>query len=93
MNNNELQAELNINKSDKELTKAQLEANLKQWADYALKNKEDICSYQKTVVVKKKTSAKWKEFKEKLKSIFGLNPKKKEYDGIEAYLQYRDDFE
>ena len=93
MNNIDLQAELERNASDKQLVNAELEASKKKWVEYILKNQETICSNQRTLIVKKKTTARLREFWNKIKTIFGFTPRKEEFDGIEAYLQYRDKFE
>lgn len=92
MSNNELHSELSLVKSDKKLAEAELEASQKKWAEYVMKNKNEICSNLHPVKVKKKRSARWKEFVTKIKTMLGLTKKKEVYDGIEAYLQYRDEF-
>lgn len=93
MNNIELQTELARNASDKQLVNAELEASKKKWIEYILNNKEEICSSHHPIRVKKKKSALFNEFISKIKAIFGLTPRKEEIDGIEAYLQYRNEFE
>lgn len=93
MNSAELQSELSQNESDKKLAKAELEASQRVWVNYVLQNKTEICSNIHPVTVKKKRSARWKEFTDKIKKIFGFTPRKETVDGIEAYLQYRNDFE
>ena len=93
MNDLELQGELARNESEKQLIRAELDSSHKKWVEYALKNKDEICSIHHPIVVKKKRSARWKDFINKLKAIFGLTKRKENYDGIEAYLQYRDNCE
>lgn len=93
MNNIDLQAELARNASDKQLVNAELEASKKKWVEYLLKNQEAICSNPRSLIVKKKTTARLRDFWNKIKTIFGFIPRKEEFDGIEAYLQYRDKFE
>lgn len=93
MNDFDLQAELNRNASDKQIVGAELEASRNKWADYVIQRKEEICAYTQPIVVKKKKSAKFRDFVNKIKIIFGLAPRKEQTDGIEAYLQYRDDVE
>ena len=93
MNNIDLQAELARNVSDKQLVNAELEASKKKWIEYILKNQETICSNPRPLIVKKKTTARLCDFWNKIKTIFGFTPRKEEFDGIEAYLQYRDKFE
>lgn len=93
MNNIDLQAELARNASDKQLVNAELEASKKKWVEYLLKNQETICSNPRPLIVKKKTTARLRDFWNKIKTIFGFTPRKEEFDGIEAYLQYRDKFE
>lgn len=93
MNNIDLQAELARNASDKQLVNAELEASKKKWIEYILKNRETICSNPRPLLVKKKTTARLRDFWNKIKTIFGFMPRKEEFDGIEAYLQYRDKFE
>lgn len=93
MNNFDLQAELNRNESDKKIVNAELEASRNKWADYVVKNKDEICTYSQPIVVKKKARAKLNDFFNKIKIIFGLTPKKENIDGIEAYLQYSDNAE
>ena len=93
MNNIDLQAELSRNASDKQLVNAELEASKKKWVEYLLKNQETICSNPRPLTVKKKTTARLRDFWNKIKTIFGFTPRKEEFDGIEAYLQYRDKFE
>lgn len=93
MNNIELQKELARNDSDKQLANAELEASKKKWVEYILTNKEEICSNLHPIMVKKKKRALFNEFISKIKAIFGLTPRKEEIDGIEAYLQYRNEFE
>ena len=93
LNNIDLQAELARNVSDKQLVNAELEASKKKWIEYILKNQETICSNPRPLIVKKKTTARLRDFWNKIKTIFGFTPRKEEFDGIEAYLQYRDKFE
>ena len=93
MNNTDLQAELARNASDKQLANAELEASKKKWVEYIVKNQELICSNPRPLIVKKKTTARLRDFWNKIKTIFGFTPRKEEFDGIEAYLQYRDKFE
>lgn len=89
----DLQAELRHNKSDKAIVKAELEASRRVWVNYILQNKTEICSNLHPVKVKKKRSARWKEFVTKIKTMLGLTKKKEVYDGIETYLQYCNDCE
>lgn len=93
MNNFDLQLEMERNNSDKELAKTELEVSRNKWVKYIMDNKENICSFHQPIVVKKKFNVKIKEFIDKIKTIFGLMPRKENNDGIEAYLRYRDDFE
>ena len=93
MNNTDLQAELARNASDKQLVNAELEASKKKWVEYIMENQEVICSNPRPLIVKKKTTARLRDFWNKIKTIFGFTPRKEEFDGIEAYLQYRDKFE
>lgn len=91
MNSNEFQKELERNESNKQLINAELEASKKKWVEYIVKNQGEICSNPHPLIVKKKKSVRIKEFIKKVKTIFGLNPRKENFDGIEAYLQYSDD--
>lgn len=93
MNNNELNAELERNKSDKKISMAELEASQKKWAEYALNNINEICLHTKPVIVKKKYRYRWKEFLTKIKTIMGFTKANKKEDGIETYLQYRNNIE
>ena len=93
MNNIDLQAELARNASDKQLVNAELEASKKKWVEYLLKNQETICSNPRPLIVKKKTTARLRDFWNKIKTIFGFTARQEEFDGIEASLQYRDKFE
>lgn len=91
-----LQKELDINESDKQLLYAELEASQKKWAQYLINNKEAVCSFHHPIVVKKKRRVRFKEFIEKIKTLFGFNKEKDkrgEIDGIEAYLHHRINFE
>ena len=69
MNNTDLQAELARNASDKQLVNAELEASKKKWVEYILKNKETICSNPRPLIVKKKTTARLRDFWNKIKTI------------------------
>lgn len=93
MNNVDLQIELKRNESDKQLTKTELDVLRNKWVNYLIENKDDVCSTLHPVVVKKKTKAKFVDFINKLKKIFGISQRKENIDGIEAYLQYRDKLE
>lgn len=88
MNEFDLQAELNRNESDKQIVNAELEVSRKKWVDYLLQNKENICSYNQPIKVKKKNRARFNDFVNKIKIIFGLKRKENKVDGIETYLQY-----
>lgn len=90
MNEFDLQAELNRNDSDKQITKAELEVSRNKWAEYVVRNKDKICSFNGPTIVRKKRIPQIKEFITKIKIIFGLIPKEKKNNGIEAYLQYCD---
>ena len=93
MNNIYLQAELARTASYKQLVNSELQASKKKWVEYLLKNQETICSNPRPLIVKKKTTARLRDFWNKIKTIFGFTARKEEFDGIEAYLQYRDKFE
>lgn len=93
MNSNELQSELSLNKSDKQLAKAELEASKKKWVEYILQHKNEIYSNLQPIRVRKKKSTRLKEFINKIKTIFGLVTRKENINGIEAYLQYSDNIE
>ena len=93
MNNIDLQAELARNVSDKQLVNAELEASKKKWIEYILKNQETICSNPRPLIVKKKTTARLRDFWNKIKTKLGFTRRKEEFDEIEAYIQYRDKFE
>lgn len=93
MNSAEIQSELSQNESDKKLAKAELDASKQKWIEYIMKNQDEICSNPRPLLVRKKRSARWKEFTDKIKKIFGFTPRKETADGIETYLQYRNDFE
>lgn len=93
MNNFDLQSELSKNEADKQIVSTEIEASRNKWAEYVIKNKNEICSYHKPVVVKKKRCAKFSDFLNKIKIILGLKQKEDKADGIETYLQYRDSIE
>ena len=93
MNSIELQSELSQNESDKKLAKAELDASKQKWVEYIMKNKDEICSNTQPLFVRKKRSVQWNEFIKKIKKIFGFELRKENIDGIEAYLQYRDELE
>lgn len=93
MNNTELQSELSQNESDKKLAKAELDASKQKWVEYIMKNQDEICSNPRPLLVRKKRSAQWNEFIKKIKKIFGFEPRKENVDGIETYLQYRNELE
>lgn len=90
MNDFDLRAELNRNESERKIVNAELEASRNKWADYVMKNKDKICTFCSPVIVKKKTSSRFKELINKIKFILGLKRKEESRNGIEAYLQYSD---
>lgn len=93
MNNFDLNNELAHNESDKQLVYAELEASRSKWVEYLINNKDEICTTHRPIVVKQKKKERLKRFINKIKTIFGLMPRKDSNDGIETYLQYRNSFE
>lgn len=93
MNNYDLNIEMERNASDKQLANAELDASRNKWIEYLVKNKDKVCAYNHPIVVRKKRMAKLNDFIDKIKTIFGLKPRKGNVDGIEAYLQYSDGIE
>ena len=91
MNSNELNIELERNKSDKQLLAAELEGSKKKWIEYIMKSQDEICSNPRPLLVRKKFSSKWADFIKRLKTIFGFKERKDNRDGIEAYISYSDD--
>lgn len=92
MNTNDFKNELELNESEKQLIRAELDASHKKWVNYVLENKDKICSTHHPIKVKKKKRFVWREFCDKIKKIMGLEKPRNNFDGIEAYLQYSDDF-
>ena len=93
MNNFDLQTELDKNETDKQIANTEIEVSKNKWAEYVIKNKDEICSYHKPIIVKKKRRAKLGDFLNKIKIILGLKQKEDKTDGIETYLQYCNNIE